>query len=220
MMQRHFHEELRQLRDDLVLMGERALDMSRLSLQALEKGDDALALQVRGMDDGVDDLEKRVDREIMRYLTLFGPMGGDVRLLLGARDICHDLERVADEASGIARRSLTISGRGPLSNLLMVPEEGRLAAAALRFALDSFIEGDLEKAKTVLVNDREIDRLNKENYLALLGKTGDSARVSPSHVELIFISKAYERIGDHAKNIAEQVIFLLSGEDVRHQRKA
>jgi phosphate transport system protein len=217
-MQRYFHEELRQLRDDLVLMGERALDMSRLSLKALEEGDDKLALQVRGMDDGVDDLEKRVDREIMRYLTLFGPMGGDVRLLLGARDICHDIERIADEASGIARRSLTISGRGPLKDLLMVPEEGRLAAAALRAAMDSFIEGDLAKAKGILEADKEIDRLNKENYVALLGKTGDTARISPSHVELIFISKAYERIGDHAKNIAEQVIFLLSGEDVRHQR--
>ncbi|MFN7341682.1 MAG: phosphate signaling complex protein PhoU [Opitutia bacterium] len=217
-MHRYFHEDLRQLRDDLVLMGERALDMSRLSLKALEEGDDKLALQVRGMDDGVDDLEKRVDREIMRYLTLFGPMGGDVRLLLGARDICHDLERIADEASGIARRSLTISGRGPLKDLLMVPEEGRLAAAALRAAMDSFIEGDLAKAKGILEADKEIDRLNKENYVALLGKTGDTARISPSHVELIFISKAYERIGDHAKNIAEQVIFLLSGEDVRHQR--
>lgn len=217
-MQRYFHEELRQLRDDLVLMGERALDMTRLSLKALEEGDDKLALQVRGMDDGVDDLEKRVDREIMRYLTLFGPMGGDVRLLLGARDICHDLERVADEASGIARRSLTISGRGPLKDLLRVPQEGRLAAAALRAAMDSFIEGDLAKAKAVLAADEEIDRLNKENYLALLGRSGDSARVSASHVELIFISKAYERIGDHAKNVAEQVIFLLSGEDVRHQR--
>jgi phosphate transport system protein len=217
-MQRYFHEDLRQLRDDLVLMGERALDMTRFSLKALEEGDDNLALQVRGMDDGVDDLEKRVDREIMRYLTLFGPMGGDVRLLLGARDICHDIERIADEASGIARRSLTISGRGPLKDLLMVPQEGRLSAAALRAAMDSFIEGDLEKAKGILEADKEIDRLNKENYVALLGRTGDTARISPSHVELIFISKAYERIGDHAKNIAEQVIFLLSGEDVRHQR--
>ena len=154
-MQRYFHEELRQLRDDLVLMGERTLDMTRLSLRALEEGDNGLALQVRGMDDGVDDLEKRVDREIMRYLTLFGPMGG---------------------------------------------------------------EGDIVKARSVLEGDAEIDRLNRENYIALFGKAGDAAKVSASHVELIFISKAYERIGDHAKNIAEQVIFLLSGEDVRHAR--
>ncbi len=217
-MQRYFHEELRQLRDDLVLMGERTLDMTRRSLRALEEGDTALALQVRGMDDGVDELEKRVDREIMRYLTLFGPMGGDVRLLLAARDIGHDLERVADEASVIARRTLTIAERGPLRDLLQVPAEGRLAAAALRDALDSFIEGDIEKARAVLAGDAEIDRINRENYTALFGRSGDSAKVSASHVELIFISKAYERIGDHAKNIAEQVIFLLSGEDVRHAR--
>ena len=217
-MQRYFHEELRQLRDDLVLMGERTLDMTRLSLRALEEGDNGLALQVRGMDDGVDDLEKRVDREIMRYLTLFGPMGGDVRLLLAARDIGHDLERVADEASVVARRVLTISDRGPLKDLLHVPVEGRLATAALRSAMDAFIEGDIVKARSVLEGDAEIDRLNRENYIALFGKAGDAAKVSASHVELIFISKAYERIGDHAKNIAEQVIFLLSGEDVRHAR--
>jgi phosphate transport system protein len=217
-MQRFFHDELRQLRDDLILMGERSLDMTRLAMQALENGDDKLALQVRGMDDGVDELEKQVDREIMRYLTLFGPMGSDVRLLLAARDIGHDIERIADEASVIAKRILVISQRGPLKNLLHVPDEGRLAIEVLRLALDGFIEGDLAKAKLVLERDAEIDQLNRKNYEALFGRSGDTAKVSASNVELIFISKALERIGDHSKNISEQVIFILSGEDVRHAR--
>ena len=80
------------------------------------------------------------------------------------------------------------------------------------------IEGDLAKARLVLTRDAEIDALNRRNYEELFGKAGDAAKVSASHVELIFISKALERIGDHSKNIAEQVIFLLSGEDVRHAR--
>jgi len=217
-MQRFFHDELRQLRDDLILMGERSLDMTRMAMQALETGDDKLALQVRGMDDGVDELEKQVDREIMRYLTLFGPMGSDVRLLLAARDIGHDLERIADEASVIAKRILVISQRGPLKNLLHVPDEGRLAIDVLRLALDGFIEGDIAKAKMVLERDAEIDQLNRKNYEALFGRSGDTVKVSASNVELIFISKALERIGDHSKNISEQVIFILSGEDVRHIR--
>ena len=217
-MQRFFHDELRQLRDDLILMGERSLDMSRLVLRAVETSDDSLALQVRGMDDRVDELEKRVDREIMRYLTLFGPMGSDVRLLLAVRDIGHDIERIADEASVIAKRAMVISERGPVKNLLHVPAEGIIACEVLRLALDSFIEGDIEKARLVLVRDAEIDALNRRNYEELFGKTGDSTKVSASDVELIFISKALERIGDHSKNIAEQVIFLLSGEDVRHTR--
>ncbi|MCX6888906.1 MAG: phosphate signaling complex protein PhoU [Verrucomicrobia bacterium] len=217
-MQRFFHDELRQLRDDLILMGERSLDMTRLVLRAVETGDDSLALQVRGMDDRVDELEKRVDREIMRYLTLFGPMGSDVRLLLAARDIGHDIERIADEASVIAKRAMVISERGPLKNLLHVPTEGIIACEVLRLALDSFIEGDIAKARLVLERDAEIDALNRRNYEELFGKAGDSTKVSASHVELIFISKALERIGDHSKNIAEQVIFLLSGEDVRHTR--
>jgi phosphate transport system protein len=217
-MQRFFHDELRQLRDDLILMGERSLDMTRLVLRAVETGDDSLALQVRGMDDRVDELEKRVDREIMRYLTLFGPMGSDVRLLLAARDIGHDIERIADEASVIAKRAMVISERGPLKNLLHVPTEGIIACEVLRLALDSFIEGDIAKARLVLERDAEIDALNRKNYEELFGKAGDTTKVSASHVELIFISKALERIGDHSKNVAEQVIFLLSGEDVRHAR--
>jgi phosphate transport system protein len=217
-MQRFFHDELRQLQDNLVLMGERSIDMTRLVMQALETGDDKLALQVRGMDDAVDDLEKQVDREIMRYLTLFGPMGSDVRLLLAARDIAHDLERIADEASVIAKRILVISQRGPLKDLLHVPEEGRIAIEVLRLALDGFVEGDLAKAKLVITRDAEIDLLNRKNYEALFGRSGDSIKVSASNVELIFISKALERIGDHSKNISEQVIFILSGEDIRHAR--
>jgi phosphate transport system protein len=217
-MQRFFHDELRQLQDNLVLMGERSIDMTRLVMQALETGDDKLALQVRGMDDAVDDLEKLVDREIMRYLTLFGPMGSDVRLLLAARDIAHDLERIADEASVIAKRILVISQRGPLKNLLHVPEEGRIAVEVLRLALDGFVEGDITKAKLVITRDAEIDLLNRKNYEALFGRSGDTAKVSASNVELIFISKALERIGDHSKNISEQVIFILSGEDIRHAR--
>lgn len=217
-MQRFFHDELRQLRDDLILMGERSIDMTRLVMQALETGDDKLALQVRGMDDAVDDLEKQVDREIMRYLTLFGPMGSDVRLLLAARDIGHDLERIADEASVIAKRILVISQRGPLKDLLHVPEEGRVAIEVLRLALDGFVEGDIAKAKLVITRDAEIDQLNRKNYEALFGRSGDTVKVSASNVELIFISKALERIGDHSKNISEQVIFILSGEDIRHAR--
>ncbi len=217
-MQRFFHDELRQLQDNLILMGERSIDMTRLVMQALENGDDKLALQVRGMDDAVDDLEKLVDREIMRYLTLFGPMGSDVRLLLAARDIAHDLERIADEASVIAKRILVISQRGPLKDLLHVPEEGRIAVEVLRLALDGFIEGDIAKAKLVITRDAEIDQLNRKNYEALFGRSGDTAKVSASNVELIFISKALERIGDHSKNISEQVIFILSGEDIRHAR--
>ncbi len=217
-MQRFFHDELRQLRDDLILMGERSLDMTRLALRAVEQGDDALALQVRGMDDRVDELEKRVDREIMRYLTLFGPMGSDVRLLLAARDIGHDLERIADEASVIAKRAMVISERGPLKDLLHVPQEGVITCEVLRLALDGFIEGDINKARLVLDRDAEIDALNRKNYDSLFGSVGDATKVSASHVELIFISKALERIGDHSKNISEQVIFILSGEDIRHAR--
>ena len=181
-MQRFFHDELRQLRDDLILMGERSLDMTRLVLRAVENGDDSLALQVRGMDDRVDELEKRVDREIMRYLTLFGPMGSDVRLLLAARDIGHDLERIADEASVIAKRAMVISERGPLKDLLHVPAEGIIACEVLRLAIDSFIEGDLAKARLVLMPSagtwrRSLSGPRSEMTMARLAMTEASSAI-------------------------------------------
>lgn len=215
-MDRHFHAELTELRNDLVIMSGRALDMLRLSAEALLNADINLAHQVRGMDDSVDDLEKHIDREAMRYLTLFGPMGRDVRLLMAVRDISHDLERIADEASVIARRVITIGERGPLNDFLKVPKMAELAENQVRLAIDSFIELDVEKAKTVRPGDREIDRIHHENYEKVFGVPGEGRAVHAQTVELMFISKGFERVGDHAKNIAEQVIFLSSGEDVRH----
>ncbi len=216
-MDRFFHTELNDLRKDLILMGEHTLDMLRLSADALVNADIALAHQVRGMDDSVDELEKRIDREVMRYLTLFGPMGRDIRLLMAVRDIGHDLERVADEAAVIARRVITIGERGALNDFLRVPRMAELAEAQVRLALDSFVELDLEKARAVRPADAEVDRLHRENYEQVFGAPGASRAVTAPVVELMFISKGFERAGDHAKNIAEQVIFLASGEDVRHR---
>ena len=216
-MDRFFHTELTGLRNDLILMGEYALDMLRLSARALAEADLALAHRVRGMDDAVDDQEKRIDGEAMRYLTLYGPLGRDIRLILAARDIGHELERIADEAAVIARRVITIGERGVLNDFLHAPRMAQLAEAQVRLSLDSFVELDLAKAGAVRPGDAEIDRLHRENYERIFGRPGESRSVPAPVVELMFISKGYERAGDHAKNIAEQVIFLTSGEDVRHR---
>lgn len=215
-MDRFFHSELNALRNDLILMSGRAMDMILLSIDALVTDDTGLAHQVRGMDDTVDELEKSIDREVMRYLTLYGPMGRDIRLLLAVRDISSELERIADEASVVARRVITIGERGPLKDLLHVPEMARLAAAQVRAAIDAFVELDVEKARLIRPGDAAIDKFHHANYERIFGKPGDAQSVQAQTVELMFISKGYERIGDHAKNIAEQVIFLSSGEDVRH----
>lgn len=218
-MDRHFHHDLDQLRADITLMGERTLEMVRLATHALVHRDAALAHQVRGMDDTVDDLEKRVDAEVMRYLTLFAPVGRDIRLLIAARDIAHELERIADEASGIARRVIVMSERGPVNDLIGVPPMAEKAEKLVRLALDAFTTLSTETAALVRPGDAEIDRINATNYESVFGRPGDGVCAPAGVVELIFISKGYERIGDHAKNIAEQVVFLLSGENVRHSAR-
>ncbi len=219
-MERHFHHDLDHLRTDIIHMGDRTLDMVRLATRALVDHDPALAHQVRGMDDIVDDLETRVDAEVMRYLTLFAPLGRDVRMLIAARDIAHELERIADEASSIARRVIVISERDPVNNLLGVPAMAEIAETQVRLALESFVNLSGETARRVRPGDAEIDRLNAANYECVFGRPGDRNAAPAGVVELIFISKGYERIGDHAKNIAEQVIFLLSGENLRHSEQS
>lgn len=215
-MNRFFHSELNELRENLLIMGECSVRMVRLSLEALVDGDVELAARVRAMDDEVDALEDRTDREIVRYLTLFGPLGRDIRLLLTARDISRELERIADEASVIARRVPAICEPGCVADLGRVPEMARMAERQVRLALESFATMDAAMAETVRAGDKPIDALHAENLSSAFGGAGGGREVSARTVELMFVSKGIERIGDHAKNIAEEVIFLTSGENVRH----
>ncbi|MDR2982439.1 MAG: phosphate signaling complex protein PhoU [Puniceicoccales bacterium] len=219
-MERYFHAELKDIKTDILKMGEASINMVRDSIVALRTNDRTLALQVRGMDDTVDELEKKIDREAVRYLTLFGPVGADVRLLMAARDVSHDLERIADEASGIARRITRSSSKAESlsSNLLAIPKMAELAVLMLEDALDVFFRLDAKKAEEVISRDDEVDYLYRENYQILFGEEDFLPLDMITAVELMFISKSIERIADHATNIAEHAVFLGSGEDIRHRR--
>ena len=216
-MDRFFHADLKEIKADIQTMSDNTLIMVRDSVLALRTQDKTLALHVCGRDDSVDELEKKIDREAMRYLTLFGPVGTDVRLLMTVRDIGHDLERAADEASGIAKRVIRLGKQlEELPELLELPRMANIAAEMLEAAVNSFFTIDTTLAQQVIARDDEIDRLNLENYHALFGKDGHAKSSMVIAVELMFISKSLERIADHATNIAEQTVFLRSGEDIRH----
>lgn len=213
----HFFEgELNELRAKLVLMGERAIELVRSGIESLESEEPILARQVIKMDDAIDELEKQIDSAAIRYISLRAPVASDLRLLTVAMKACHDLERVGDEASSIAKRALRLMDMGPVGDLSKIISMSTLVVSQLRDALDSFIDEDRAKAFVVPKRDRDVDDLNRENFANL----ARIVRADPEGVErafeLIFISKSLERIGDHATNIAEDVIFLLEGDDVRH----
>ncbi|MGE9292334.1 phosphate signaling complex protein PhoU [Ruficoccus sp. ZRK36] len=211
-----YQVELKQIRQNLVLMGERAIEVVRFSVQALVEGNPSLSDKVIEMDDRIDELELSIDSEAIRYISLRSPVASDLRLLTMAMKACHDLERVGDEATTIAKYARRMHENYPPRNLYAVPQMAEKVIEQLRNAMDSFIGEDAEVAYSVPKQDREIDDLHRQNYRELTDAIRKTPELTEQLIEMIFISKALERIGDHATNVAEDVIYLLEGDDVRH----
>jgi len=218
-MRRFFESELDQFRSDLTLMGQRTLEMVELSLKALLEGDVELAERVRGLDNDIDRLEIRIDDEGIRYLTLRAPVTSNLRLISFGMKTSHDIERIADEAVSIARHARALTLRGPISGLSLhrLPEMGSSTVAMLRDILTSLFQSGTEAAMEMHMRDARVDVYNRENYEHYTQQLEKGENVA-SYLDLIFISKSLERIGDHTTNIAEEIVFLQKFEDIRHSQ--
>jgi phosphate transport system protein len=212
-MNRYFHKELEEIRSKLILIGEKANQAGSLAVEGFIESDLEKTLNAVQMDDEIDDLEVEIDRDCVRYITLRSPVSSDVRLIFVAIKASHDLERAGDEAHSIAKRTRSILTRdGKVSNTVAIEEMSGLAFAMLRDALTSLLDEDLNLARGIIERDKEVDRMNKENFKKLSkGMEGENIEAS-TKIETILISRSVERIADHAKNLAEEVIYLLTGE--------
>lgn len=215
-MKRFFHSDLETIRSCLVLMGQRSIEVSRLAVRGLVENDSSLLEKVLEEDDEIDRLDVQIDTDSVKYISLRSPVASDVRLLTVAMKAAHDLERCGDEACSIAKRARKINADGAFGNYFEIPAMADKAFMLLRDAMDSFIEEDNEKARDLPKRDKAIDDLNRENFAALNAMILENPAASPSATQLMFVSKSLERIGDHAANIAEEVYYLFSGEDIRH----
>ena len=212
-MQRYFHDELQELRNKLTLLGEKSNDAARLSVESLLEGDLEMADRVLALDDAIDDLEKEIGHACMRYISLRSPVTTDARLILVALKASHDFERVGDEAHTIARKARDILIReGRLGEPLKFREMSHLSCNLLHDAITCFVEEDIEKAEAVIKMDQEIDALNNHHYETLTAETMQKQLSDASRFDAVLISKSIERIGDHAKNLANEVIYLLKGD--------
>ncbi len=212
-MQRYFHKELEEIRSKLILIGEKANEAGRLAVEGFIESDLEKTQAAVKMDDEIDGLEIEIDRDAVRYITLRSPVSSDVRLIFVAIKASHDLERAGDEAHSIAKRTRSILTRdGKVTKTVAIEEMSQLAFDMMRDAITSFLDENLELAQGIIERDQEVDRLNKKNYKSLSKDLkGDNGEAS-TNVETILISKSIERIADHAKNLAEEVIYLLTGE--------
>lgn len=215
-MKRFFDVELETLRSHLVQMGEKSIEQVRLAVRAVVERDPEVARQVRAGDDVLDHLEVQIDEEGMRYMSLRNPLATDLRLVVVGMKAGHDLERVGDEANNIAKRAIRLANEAPVKPLVELPRMADIALAMLRDALDCFLQHDNEKALAVIRRDQEVDDLNKQIYRELSSSMVENPETISRALELMFISKSIERIADHATNIAEEMVYLAKGEDIRH----
>ena len=215
-MKRFFDNELETFRSHLMLMGESSIRQVRLALKALVDGDAALADQVIAADDEIDRLEMQIDNEAIAYMNLRAPVATELRLVIVGMKASHDLERVGDEATSIAKRAVRLAAEPPLKPYVDIPRMANIALEMLRDALDCFLHGDTEKALAVVKRDIEVDAINKQLYRELTSYMIERPQSISRALELMFISKSLERIADHATNIAEEMVFLAHAKDVRH----
>ena len=215
-MKRFFHAELEQFRSNLLMMGERCIEVVRLSSRALLEGNVDLARDAISKDDAIDDLELKIDAEAIRYISMRAPVARDLRLLVMGMKAAHDLERVGDEATSIARRVIKLDAGLPVKDFMGLPQMSTITLEMLRDSIDSLIDGDAEKAMFIPVRDKEVDRLNKVNYETSARLIQQDPSKVNSFLDLIFVSKSLERIADHASNISEEVVYLYRAEDIRH----
>jgi len=215
-MKRFFDAELETFRSQLILMGETAIEQVRTAIQALVEAKTGLAEQVIAADDRLDRLEVEIDNEAVRYMNLRAPIASELRLVIVGMKASHDLERVGDEATSIAKRAIKLSAEPPLKPYIDIPRMVSMALEMLRDALDCFLQVDEAKAVAVCKRDAEVDNLNRQLYRELTSFMIERPETISRAIELMFISKSIERIADHATNIAEEMIYLSQGKDVRH----
>ena len=215
-MKRFFDTELETFRSHLMMMGEKSMEQVRLALQALVESNISLADQVIAADDEIDKLEVSIDDEAIRYMNLRAPVATELRLVIVGMKASHDLERVGDEATNIAKRVVRLAAEPQLKPYVDIPRMANIALEMLRDALDCFLHNDSDKAMAVVKRDSDVDSINKQLYRELTSFMVEKPGTISRALELMFISKSIERIADHATNIAEEMVFLAQARDIRH----
>jgi phosphate transport system protein len=215
----HLNMELDELKQKLLIMASFAETAVNESVRALVERDYNLAVRVKNNDDMIDRFEVEVD-DMVIHLLAKAPLASDLRFVTVAMKISQNLERVGDEAAKIAKRARDLSGEPPVKINLDLPRMAALALAMLKAALDSFVHRDPVTARAVIPKDKEVNALNKQINSQLAQHMIENPDTIKRGLNLIVVSKSLERIADHAKNVAEEVVYLCEAQDIRHPDKS
>ena len=216
-METHFDEELKILKQKLLLMADLAQEMIGLSIQALKERELGFAQEVLNIEEKVNRLEIEIEDETLVLMARRQPAAKDLRLLTAILKINNDLERVADQAVNIAELDFALLKEPPLKPLIDIPYMANLAQKMIRNSLNAFVNHDVVLAKEVCEKDDQVDRINDQIFRELLTYMMENPRSITRAVDLILVSRNLERIADHATNIGEEVIFIEEGKNIKHR---
>jgi phosphate transport system protein len=211
-----FDVELNDLKQSILIMGGKVELMIANSVKSLVDRDSALAERIIASDHEVNGLEMAIDERCLEMLALRQPAARDLRFITIALKIVTDLERMGDKCANIAKRARELNGEPPLKPYIDIPRMAHWAEVMVKEALDAFVAGDVDLALKVCKDDGFIDDINNQIQRELLSFMIEDPTTISRAMKLNYISKSLERIADHATNIAEMVIFMVKGKDIRH----
>jgi phosphate transport system protein len=213
---KQFEQQLRALKDKLLLMSHHAEKMIADSIRALVERRPSLAEDVIKSDDTMDQLELVIDNMCYEILALEQPVARDLRFIATALKIVRDIERIGDIAVNIAERATELIQEPEMKRLIDLPIMAEASQRILKDSLDAFVNSDVELAEKVIRDDQFIDDCYEQIFRELLTYMMEDTKYISRALKVIFIAKHLERVGDHSSNIAEMVIFLVRGQDIRH----
>jgi phosphate transport system protein len=213
---KQFEQQLRTLKDKLLLMSHHAEKMIADSIRALVERRPSLAEEVIRDDDTLDQLELEIDNMCYEILALEQPVARDLRFITTALKIVRDIERIGDIAVNIAERAAELIQEPEMKRLIDLPIMAEAAQRILKESLDAFVNSDAELAEKVIRDDNFIDDCYEQIFRELLTYMMEDTKYISRALKVIFIAKHLERVGDHSANIAEMVVFLVRGQDIRH----
>ena len=212
----NFDEELSTIKERLLAMGGQVEEQVRASVRALVDRDLEATERVLVGDRPINDLEIEIDKRCYELLVKYHPGAADVRVVVSGLKINNDLERIGDFAINIAEATFRYLQHPPVKPLIDIPRMADLAQGMLRDALNAYVRHGTDLAREVLDRDDKLDGLKEQVFRELLSYILQNPATTQPALELILISRHLERVGDHATNVAEEVIFMVSGRDIRH----
>lgn len=215
-MRKQFDRDLNELNEKLLAMAAMAETMINNSLDAMSQWDGKLFEPVKQAEDKMDLLQREIDDDIVRMISVYTPVAADLRILLMSTRITAELERIGDKAMDIAFYAKTLFKEPQMKPLADLPRMAEKAINMLKTSVDSYTEKNAEKAIEVIKTDDEVDKLHDQIFKDLMMYVLADPRLINRVLELVLIARAFKRVGDHSVNIAEDVFYMVKGQDIRH----